>query len=106
MKIVQSDERDSTWEQHESMFRVYFAALPDGPVRTSDISDATLSETLAWARGAAEADESIAVALVGTDNRGLLGLTWLFGMDPNDSAESPLQGRMLAELREERRTRP
>lgn len=103
--MVDSDERDSTWEQHASVFRVYFATVPDGAVRTVDVSDATFTETLAWARGEADAHETISVALVGTDNRGLRGLTWLFGMDPNDSPESPLQARMLAEIHQERRDR-
>jgi hypothetical protein len=105
MNIVDSDERDSTWEQHSSTFRVYFATVPDSSVRTVDVSDATFTETLAWARGAADAAETISIALVGTDNRGLRGLTWLFGMDPNDAPETPLQDRMLAELHEERATR-
>jgi hypothetical protein len=105
MNIEESDERDSTWEQHESAFRVYFATVPDGSVRTIDVSDATFTETLAWARAAADARETISVALIGVDNRGLRGLTWLFGMDPNDAPESPLQARMLAEMNEERRNR-
>jgi hypothetical protein len=105
MNIADSDERDSTWEQHSSTFRVYFATVPDGLVRTVDVSDATFTETLAWARGAADAAETISIALVGTDNRGLRGLTWLLGMDPNDAPESDLQNRMLAELHEERTTR-
>jgi hypothetical protein len=110
MIIVDSDERDSTWEQHSSTFRVYFAtapdgAVPDGAVRTVDVSDATFTDTLAWARGVADVAETISIALVGTDNRGLRGLTWLFGMDPNDAPESDLQNRMLAELHEERHPR-
>ena len=105
MNIVDSDERDSTWEQHSSSYRVYFATVPDGAVRTVDVSDATFTETLSWARGTAEQNETISVALIGTDNRGLRGLTWLFGMDPSDSSESELHDRMLAEMHEDRRTR-
>ena len=105
MNIVDSDERDSTWEEHSSLFRVYFATVPDGAVRTMDVSDATFTETFAWARGEADARETISIALIGTDNRGLRGLTWLFGMDPNDSSESELHDRMLAEMHQERRDR-
>ena len=105
MNIVDSDERDSTWEQHESSFRVYFATLPDRAVRTVGVSDATFTETLAWARGTAQPNETISIALIGIDHRRLRGLTWLFGMDPNDSAESELHDRMLAEMLEEHRTR-
>ncbi|CAD6009119.1 hypothetical protein [Agreia sp. COWG] len=102
MIIVESDERDSTWEQHSSTFRVYFATVPDCSVRTIDVSDATFTEAFAWARAEASDDETIAVALIGTDNRGLRGLTWLFGMDPNDSSESERHDRMFTEMYEER----
>jgi len=105
MNIVDSDERDSTWEQHSSLFRIYFGTVPDGAVRTVDVSDATFTEALAWARGTAQPNETISVALIGIDNRGLRGLTWLFGMDPNDSSESELHTRMLTEMHEERRDR-
>ncbi|MBF4635637.1 hypothetical protein ITJ38_14585 [Agreia pratensis] len=105
MNIVDSDERDSTWEQHSSLFRVYFATVPDRAVRTVDVSDATFTETLTWARGKAQQNETISVALIGIDNRGLRGLTWIFGMDPNDSSESELHDRMIAEMLEEHRTR-
>ena len=105
MNIVDSDERDSAWEQHESSFRVYFATVPDRAVRTVDVSDATFTETLGWARGEARQDETLSIALIGIDSRGLRGLTWIFGMDPNDSSESELHDRMLTEMLEERRTR-
>ncbi|WP_425863263.1 hypothetical protein [Arthrobacter sp. TWP1-1] len=99
MNIEEVDERDSTWEQHDSVFRVYFAQGADLAVTTFDVSDATFGEVLQWAQQEASAETLIAVALVGRDSRGLKGLTWLFGMDPNDSPESELQIRMHAEMR-------
>jgi len=51
MNIVDSDERDSTWEEHSSLFRVYFATVPDGAVRTMDVSD--FGGFIRWAVGAA-----------------------------------------------------
>jgi len=99
MQITAADERDSTWEQHESVFRVYFAAGEERGVTTFDIADATFLEVHEWAKRTAAADAVIAIALVGTDDRGLRGLTWLVGMDPNDAPESDLQARMAAELR-------
>ena len=98
MKIVEVDERDSTWEQHDSTFRVYFAKGIDRAINTVDVSDATFSEVLQWAKHESSADTTFAIALVGRDSRGLKGLTWLFGMDPNDQAESAIEFRMFAEM--------
>ena len=47
MNIVDSDERDSTWEEHSSLFRVYFATVPDAAVRTVDVSDESREEAIA-----------------------------------------------------------
>lgn len=98
MQITESDERDSTWEQHESMFRVYFATGDERAVTTFDIADATFLEVHDWATSTAGPETVVAIALVGVDNRGLRGLTWLVGMDPNDAPESDLEKRMFAEL--------
>jgi hypothetical protein len=104
MHIEASNERDSTWEQHESVFRVYFTHddAEGAGLRTStfDVSDATFSEVAEWARDTAQPSARVAIALVGRDARGLTGLTWLRGMDPADEPESDLQRRMHAELRE------
>lgn len=98
MNIEEVDERDSTWEQHDSIFRVYFAKGSDRAITTVDVSDATFSEVLKWAKETASDDTLVAIALVGLDARGLKGLTWLLGMDPNDQPESAIEFRMLAEL--------
>lgn len=98
MNIEEVDERDSTWEQHDSTFRVYFAKGIDRAITTMDVSDATFSEVQRWAQEKAGDDTIVAIALVGLDSRGLKGLTWLLGMDPNDFPESAIESRMLAEI--------
>lgn len=98
MRIEEVDERDSTWEQHDSTFRVYFARGPERSITTFDVSGATFSEVRDWTRSQAPDDTIIAIALVGLDSRGLKGLTWLLGMDPNDHPESEIEVRMLAEM--------
>lgn len=99
MNIEEVDERDSTWEQHDSIFRVYFAKGIHRAITTVDVSDATFSEVRKWSKENASDDTLVAIALVGLDARGLKGLTWLVGMDPNDEPESDIEFRMLAELR-------
>ena len=98
MDIVKVDEWDSTWEQHDSTFRVYFAKGIDKTITTVDVSGATFSEVHTWAVEEADDDTVVAIALVGLDSRGLKGLTWVFGMDPNDHPGSEIQQRMLAEM--------
>jgi len=98
VQITDSDERDSTWEQWESTFRVYFTDTTTSATRTIDLTDATFGEVHLWAEQSAAPAEVIAIALVGFDARGLRGLTWLVGMDPNDLADTALQGRMLREM--------
>lgn len=98
MNFAEVDERDSTWERHDSTFRVYFAKGTDSAITTFDVTDATFSEAHRWAMDKASEDTIVAIALVGRDDRGLKGLTWLFGMDPNDHPESEIEIRMLAEM--------
>lgn len=98
MHIEEVDERDSTWEQHDSTFRVYFAQGTDRAITTFDVSGATFSEVHQWTKNQAPDDAIIAIALVGLDSRGLKGLTWLLGMDPHDHPESAIEVRLLAEM--------
>lgn len=98
MKIAQAAGLDITWEQHESIFRVYFAKGADRLVTAVDVSEATFSEVRAWAQENADDDALVAIALVGQDARGLKGLTWLLGMDPGDSPATDIEVRMLAEI--------
>ncbi|WP_155838577.1 hypothetical protein [Arthrobacter castelli] len=102
MNIEEVDERDSTWEQHDSIYRVYFAKGVSRAITTVDVSDATFSEVHKWAKEKASDDTLIAIALVGRNARGLKGLTWLFGMDPNDRPGSDIELRMFAEMSTEK----
>ncbi|POH73063.1 hypothetical protein CVS27_12960 [Arthrobacter glacialis] len=101
MNIEEVDERDSTWEQHDSIFRVYFAQGIDRAITTVDVSGATFSEVRRWAKEEASDDTIVAIALVSLDARGLKGLTWLLGMDPNDQPVADIEFRMLAEMIDE-----
>lgn len=98
MKIEEVDERDSSWEQFDSVFRVYIAVGAGRAITTFDISDATFGEARKWAEGNMPHDALIAIALVGRDAQGVKGLTWLFGMDPNDEPQSDLEVRMWGEM--------
>ncbi|WP_139244240.1 hypothetical protein [Arthrobacter alpinus] len=98
MNITEADELDSTWEQHDSVFRVYFAQGIERSITTFDVSGATFSEVQKWAKETASVDTIMAIALVSLDSRGLKGLTWLFGMDPNDHPAADIEIRMHAEM--------
>lgn len=98
MNIEEVDERDSSWEQHESVFRVYFAEGVGRAISTFDLSDATFGEVHKWAKKNASDDTLIAIALVIRDARGMKGLIWLLGMDPNSEPLSDIQFRMRDEM--------
>ncbi|MHA7303955.1 hypothetical protein ACX80E_01720 [Arthrobacter sp. TMN-49] len=98
MNTEEVDERDSTWEQYDSIFRVYIAKGINRAITTFDVSDATFSEVLKWAKQMVSDDTIVAVALVGRDARGSKGLTWLFGTDPNSEPLSDIEFRMQAEM--------
>ena len=85
MHVEMSYEGDSSWEQDQSIFRVYFFKEP-GPgysVITFDISDATFSEAMRWAEDEA-CDRMYSIALISTNDQGERGLIWLIGNDAND----------------------
>jgi hypothetical protein len=104
MQVRSSDERDSTWERYDPLFRVYVFRGPSGVSHTLDIEGATLTEALDQARMASEDDRSLwALALV--EGRGeQRGLVWLSGADyhsrPDTAAERArrreMQDRLLA----------
>lgn len=103
MDVIEVDERDSTWEHQSPRFRVYLQR-PAGDVhatQTFDLTGADALQAIDWAQRQAEPTGSLwALALVGTDSRGLRGLTWLVGMDandpPSDEHEVDLAERMRA----------
>jgi hypothetical protein len=100
MRIEAVDERDSSWEQHTSRFRVYFFEGPDLAVSTFDVTDATFFDVFAWAESNAER-RMFSVALVASDDRGKRGLIWLTGDDANDGPieeDRVVQARLRTEM--------
>jgi hypothetical protein len=91
MRVEPVDERDSSWEDPQPRFRVYFFA-GDGPGHdtwTYDITDADAVQVMRWAQSEAGADRMFAVALVrdailAEGRPRQRGLVWLLGMDAND----------------------
>lgn len=98
MNIAEVDERDSSWERHDSVFRVYLATGADRAISTLDISNATFSEVRAWVKKNTPNGTHAAIALVGLDAHGRKGLTWLLVMGPNSEPLSDLEFRMRDEM--------
>lgn len=108
MRVEGVDERDSSWEDDQPRFRVYLfeRSRPESSWTTDtyDIEDADVLEVIRWAETRAGADRLYAVALVGertTEREGeRRGLTWLLGMDANDTLtndhDRSVYERMLA----------
>jgi hypothetical protein len=109
--IAAVDERDSSWEDHRPLFRVYLFQGGDRPgsswaTGTYDVSGADALEVIDWARGEA-GDGLFAVALVrdGLGRTGEIrrGLVWLVGHDANDRPASETE-QHLADRMHARRT--
>jgi len=94
--IDEVDERDSSWEDHDARFRVYFFSGGDEPARswaveTYDVGQADVLEVVQWAWDRAGTERLFAVALVVQSSGGNdpvksgRGLTWLLGRDANDA---------------------
>lgn len=117
MRVERSTELDSSWEEHEARYRVYFFEGGDTPghpwsVDTFDITDAEVVEVIRWAETESRDGRQFAVALVGErSDEGdparvrRRGLTWLLGMDANDAASDELEERLQRGMRD-RRGRP
>ncbi|MEU3271122.1 hypothetical protein ABZ639_09750 [Saccharomonospora sp. NPDC006951] len=107
MRIERVDERDSNWEEHDPRFRVYFfeggdTAESSWSAETFDVTGADVLEVIGWAQEQAGAERLFAVALIGEDDRlppgRRHGLTWLVGMDANDTPGSETEKRCLMEM--------
>jgi hypothetical protein len=93
------DERDTTWEQHESTFRVFvYSGMDRENVSVHEIAEATFSQTLDWARSTAGDGGSFAVALLQLDTESGAGLIWLVGMDAHDTPLNFVQHTLAEEL--------
>ncbi len=108
MKVRQVDERTSSWEDADPVFRVYLHGASDNADQASwtdtyDVTGADVLQVIDWAQRQAGEQLIYAVALVGQydDSSGVTrqGLTWLVGMDgcstPLDNAERDAKSRML-----------
>jgi hypothetical protein len=101
--IVQPvDERTSRWECDNPTFRVYLFS-DGGPedgwaTATYDVVEADVLGAIRWAQYQVGESGIYAVALVSRDAQDEPGLTWLVGMDANDSdaAAHEAFARMLA----------
>jgi len=91
------DERDSSWEDHRPRFRVYLfsGGGPSFATSTYDVTGAEVLEVVSWAEDQAGDEGLYAVALVGKNPRGEKGLTWLVGMDANDTPGHNLRQEMI-----------
>lgn len=102
MRICEVDERDSCWENHNPVFRVYLFRGGEHPDRswttwTCDIEDADLIDAAQWAQEAVGDTGLYAVALVShasaaPDEPLRKGLVWLIGNDANGEPLSPREG--------------
>jgi hypothetical protein len=87
------DERDSSWEESDLRYRVYFFAgpPPGRSVDTYDVTKADVLDVIRWAQDHAGDDRLFAVALVGQNAHGRRGLSWLVGCDANGAASEALE---------------
>ncbi|KAB7739783.1 hypothetical protein GA707_20110 [Nostocoides sp. F2B08] len=115
IEIKQVDERDSSWEDSNPRFRVYFhGSGPDsthGWTDTYDVTGADVLQVIDWAQRQAGQVLTYAIALVRDYEAAELrnpghgrGLIWLVGCDGNDSNLDHTQERRSRMLT--RRTDP
>lgn len=101
MRIQPSDERDSTWEAHRPRFRVYFfrggEESSSWAVETFDVEGADVVDVVGWAQDEIGDRGLYAVALVADG-----GLTWLVGMDANDTPADDDERARLAAMKARR----
>jgi hypothetical protein len=96
VQIVEVDERTSSWEDPAPRFRVYFHRLDaEGEAEwtgTYDVTGCDVLQVIDWAQREAAAGElPWALALVGEQDDGRLGLTWLVGLDGVDTSVSGIE---------------
>lgn len=98
MRISEVDERDSSWEDHSPIFRVYLfrkgASADSWTTWTYELADTDVLEVLQWAQEHVGDAGLYAVALVSRrasapDEPARRGLTWLLGADANGTPLSP-----------------
>lgn len=99
MRVREVDERDSSWEDNEPVFRVYLFRGGEYPgsswtTWTYDVDDADLLDVAQWAQREVGDSGLYAVALVShdypsPDGSRRKGLVWLIGNDANGEPLNP-----------------
>ena len=111
--VVAVDERDSSWEDHRPLFRVYLfqgggRAESPWPTDTYDVTGADALEVIDWAQEQA-GDGLFAVALVRDDLNRVesvtrRGLVWLVGHDANGRPSSETEQHQADRMHARRRS--
>lgn len=110
MRIREVDERDSSWEDQNPVFRVYLFRGGEHPdaswtTWTYNVEDADVIDVAQWAEREVGSSGLYAVALVShasaAPNEPLRkGLVWLIGNDANGEPLSPREGAARKRMNE------
>lgn len=99
MRVVEVDERDSSWESM-ARFRLYLFEGPGNAVTTLDFVDARLNDVFDAAELAGKAGRLWSVAAVVDDSTHGRGLVWLTGMDYNSVPTTSVEWRARATMQD------
>lgn len=100
MRVVEVDERDSSWESSAPRFRLYTFEGAAGAVTTLDFLDAQIHDVLEAANLAGTDGRLWSIALVVDSESNGRGMVWLSGMDYNDTPTTPAEWRMRATMQD------
>jgi hypothetical protein len=84
------DPRDTTWEEHEPAYRVYFWRTEPQPIgfrhgfrsEEFEVTGSDVQEVIAWAGATAGSDRTYTLYALVRSPDGELGLVRLAGVDP------------------------
>ena len=90
MDVRPVDPRDTTWEEHEPAYRVYFWRAELQPIglrqgfvsEEFEVTGSDVQEVIAWAEATAGADRTYTLYALVRSLEGELGLVRLAGVDP------------------------
>jgi hypothetical protein len=91
------DPRDTTWEEHEPAFRVYFWKAKPQPIglrpgfasEEFEVTGSDVREVIAWADATAGSDRTYTLYALVRSLEGELGLIRLAGVDPLRRPNAP-----------------
>lgn len=108
MEVDDVDERDSSWEVNDPVFRVYLFRPPHMATTTYDLTGTDVEGAIRWAADRAGSDLLFSIALVHDESSreagGERGLVWILGTDANVSRPSPREQAALDGMWHRRRT--